>query len=92
MDPFDNRAPLLARHVPLDEVVEGKVYVIHARNGGVGVAVEEKDGAAAKPIDQSTGGCSHLAKSGEGCGASTARSRQGRPTRSHEVQPPFKQV
>ncbi len=44
MPPYDNRAPLLARRVPLDEVVVGRAYVIHARNGGVGVAVRDEDG------------------------------------------------
>ncbi len=34
-------APLLARRVPRESVVLGRAYVIHARNGGVGVAVEE---------------------------------------------------
>ena len=33
--------PLLARRVPRKDVVIGRAYVIHARNGGVGVAVEE---------------------------------------------------
>jgi NAD-dependent deacetylase len=32
---------LLARRIPPDEIVLGKAYVIHARNGGVGVAVLE---------------------------------------------------
>lgn len=31
--------PLLARRIPRDAVVPGRAYVIHARNGGVGVAV-----------------------------------------------------
>ena len=44
MNPYDNRAPLLARRVPLNEVEVGRVYVIHARNGGVGVAVRSEDG------------------------------------------------
>ena len=33
--------PLLERRVPREEVVLGRAYVIHARNGGVGVAVVE---------------------------------------------------
>lgn len=42
MDPLDDRyEPLLARRVPADEIVIGHAYVIHARNGGVGVAVNE---------------------------------------------------
>ena len=32
---------LLARRVPRADVVLGRAYVIHARNGGVGVAVED---------------------------------------------------
>ncbi|MES2643885.1 MAG: hypothetical protein V4850_30635 [Myxococcota bacterium] len=32
-------APLLARRVPPEEIVAGVAYVIHARNGGIGVAV-----------------------------------------------------
>ena len=34
-------APLLARRVPFEDVVLGRAYVIHARNGSVGVAVVE---------------------------------------------------
>jgi hypothetical protein len=37
-----DRATLLARRVPHDEVVLGRAYIIHARNGGVGVAVRER--------------------------------------------------
>ena len=37
-----DRATLLARRVPHDEVILGRAYVIHARNGGVGVAVREE--------------------------------------------------
>ncbi|MBX3248696.1 MAG: hypothetical protein KF901_16080 [Myxococcales bacterium] len=33
--------PLLARRVPHADVVAGRGYVIHARNGGVGVAVRD---------------------------------------------------
>ena len=40
----DLREPLLARRVPLSEVEVGRAYVIHARNGGVGVAVRDDDG------------------------------------------------
>lgn len=37
---FEKRyKPLLARRVPRENVVMGRAYVIHARNGGVGVAV-----------------------------------------------------
>lgn len=39
-----DRATLLARRIPHDEVVLGRAYIIHARNGGVGVAVRDKDG------------------------------------------------
>jgi hypothetical protein len=42
MPDFEDRyQPLLARRIPRDEVVLGRAYVIHARNGGVGVAVDE---------------------------------------------------
>lgn len=34
-----DRATLRARRVPHDQVILGRVYVIHARNGGIGVAV-----------------------------------------------------
>lgn len=36
-----DRASLLGRQVPHDNVVIGRAYIIHARNGGVGVAVRE---------------------------------------------------
>ena len=39
-----DRASLLARRVPHDEVLLGRAYIIHARNGGVGVAVRDEDG------------------------------------------------
>lgn len=39
MAPDIQRRSLLARRVPRGEVVVGRAYVIHARNGGVGVAV-----------------------------------------------------
>ncbi len=39
-----DRASLLARRVPHDEVMLGRAYIIHARNGGVGVAVRDEDG------------------------------------------------
>jgi hypothetical protein len=32
---------LLTRRIPRDAIVLGRAYVIHARNGGVGIAVEE---------------------------------------------------
>lgn len=38
------RATLLARRIPHDEVMVGRVYIMHARNGGVGVAVRREDG------------------------------------------------
>jgi hypothetical protein len=40
----DRRASLLARRVPRADVELGRAYVIHARNGGIGVAVQEADG------------------------------------------------
>ena len=35
-----DRALILARRIPRHDVVAGRAYVIHARNGGVGVAVQ----------------------------------------------------
>ena len=40
----DRYKPLLARRVPVDEVVPGRAYVILARKGGVGVAVAGEGG------------------------------------------------
>jgi hypothetical protein len=37
----DRRASLLARRIPRADIEIGRAYVIHARNGGVGVAVKE---------------------------------------------------
>jgi hypothetical protein len=37
----DRYTQLLARRVPRADVALGSAYVIHARNGGVGVALEE---------------------------------------------------
>lgn len=34
-----DRATLLARRVPREGVTLGRAYVIHARNGGIGIAV-----------------------------------------------------
>ncbi|MBT3220319.1 MAG: hypothetical protein HN348_14630 [Proteobacteria bacterium] len=39
-----NSHALLARRIPRTEVVVGRVYIIHGRNGGVGVAVEDEAG------------------------------------------------
>jgi len=42
MSSIDYRyAQLLARRVPREGIIVGRAYVIKARNGGVGVAVEE---------------------------------------------------
>lgn len=35
------KGPLFASRIPLADVELGRAYVIHARNGGVGVAVRE---------------------------------------------------
>ena len=35
-------APLVARRIPREDIVVGRAYVIHARNGGVGVAVDRE--------------------------------------------------
>jgi hypothetical protein len=40
-DKNERHRPLLSRRVPRDEIRLGHAYVIHARNGGVGVAVHE---------------------------------------------------
>jgi len=40
----DPQQALLDRRLPRDEVVVGRAYVIHARNGGVGVARVRQDG------------------------------------------------
>ena len=37
----DRRAPLLARRIPRKSLKIGRAYVIHARNGGVGIAVKK---------------------------------------------------
>lgn len=37
------REDLLKRRIPLAEIEVGRAYVIHARNGGVGVAVRDKN-------------------------------------------------
>jgi hypothetical protein len=40
--PLDDRyQALLKRRIRVEDAVEGSVYVIHARNGGVGIAVSE---------------------------------------------------
>lgn len=39
-----DRKTLIARRVPRDEVILGRAYVIHARNGGIGVARQSEDG------------------------------------------------
>ena len=44
MDAYDRQKPLLDARVPPHEVTVGRAYVIHARNGGVGVAVRDEDG------------------------------------------------
>ncbi|MFZ5481172.1 MAG: hypothetical protein ACOZNI_30715 [Myxococcota bacterium] len=36
---MEREAPLLARRIPKDTIVPGRAYIIHARNGGVGIAV-----------------------------------------------------
>lgn len=45
----DRYALLLARRVPLDAVVVGRPDVIHARNGGVGVAVLDEHSGRTAP-------------------------------------------
>jgi hypothetical protein len=39
-----DRKTLIARRVPREAVILGRAYVIHARNGGVGVARQDDDG------------------------------------------------
>lgn len=38
----DRRASILARRIPIDQIEQGRAYVIHARNGGVGIATRER--------------------------------------------------
>lgn len=33
------RAPLLARRIPVEAIEPGRAYIIHARNGGAGIAL-----------------------------------------------------
>lgn len=40
----NRREPLLAKRIPLEAIELGRAYVIHARNGGVGVAMREEGG------------------------------------------------
>ena len=42
MTSVDDRALLLARRVPPNGVVLGRAYLIHARNGGIGVALRDE--------------------------------------------------
>ena len=39
----DKYEALLARRIPLEQIEIGKAYVIHARNGGVGIAVHQNE-------------------------------------------------
>lgn len=39
--PDDRYEQLLARRIPVEQIEVGKAYVIHARNGGVGIAVRQ---------------------------------------------------
>jgi len=54
----DRHAPLLARRIPRASIEIGRAYVIHARNGGIGVAVKAQGGQIgyrlhrALPIDR----------------------------------------
>ncbi|MEZ4329241.1 MAG: hypothetical protein R3B40_28695 [Polyangiales bacterium] len=41
---LDGHKTLLARRIPRTDVLPGRAYVIHARNGGVGVARRSDDG------------------------------------------------
>jgi hypothetical protein len=43
-NPYDTRAPLLARRPPMNQIEVGRVKMIRARNGGVGVGVRTEDG------------------------------------------------
>lgn len=42
MTPDHDRALLLTRRVPVNDVVLGRAYLIHARHGGIGVALREE--------------------------------------------------
>lgn len=37
-----DRASLIARRIPRAEVILGRAYIIHARNGGIGIAVHDE--------------------------------------------------
>ena len=52
----DRYKPLLDRRIPRADIVLGRAYVIHARNGGIGVAVKE---------DGLLGYCLHRVKWGD---------------------------
>jgi hypothetical protein len=39
-----DRETLIARRVPREDIILGRAYVIHARNGGIGVARRSEDG------------------------------------------------
>lgn len=41
---YESKQPLLDRRVPLTEIVEGRAYLIHARNGGIGIAERNRHG------------------------------------------------
>jgi hypothetical protein len=47
----DRCAPLLAQRVPRTDIIIGRAYVIHARNGGVGVAVKEAHARNGHPAE-----------------------------------------
>jgi hypothetical protein len=56
MNSTENRyKPLLTRRVPREDIVVGRAYVIHARNGEVGVAVAE-DGHIGYQLRREKGG------------------------------------
>lgn len=55
----DMREPLLARRIPREEIVLGRAYVIHARNGGVGVAVMD-DGCIGYELHRVKFGANYL--------------------------------
>jgi hypothetical protein len=51
---------LLARRVPVDEVEVGRAYVIHARHGGVGVAVRNAEGRLGYELHREKFGAHYL--------------------------------
>lgn len=57
---YDPTAPLRDRRVPRDAIAEGRAYLIHARNGGIGVAVTDDEGHLGYELRREKGGRVYL--------------------------------